>query len=216
MFRKSRLLLLIGLGLVSFGLAFGISMLTASPEVDPNMAASEDEQTPDQDQATFSMNFDTQAQARSAELTALIREVRAKLAECRERERELDRREKRLILAQEDMDKQAKELEELRVRIVAPLARLKEIQQELKASRVSIGQEELANLRKIAQIYQSKDSVAAAETIVAMYKNNQQNDAVRILYFMSERSAGKVLSEIEDRALVADIYEQMKRIRTEG
>jgi chromosome segregation ATPase len=212
---RTRLLILAGLGVVSFGAAFAVSMLMGG-----SGAAASQQEAADQARARLSaidMDIETPADsARKEELTVLIRELRARLAECRDRQTQLDTREKRLAMARETLDGQAKELEQLRVEIVAPLARLKEVQEELRASRIAVSKEETENLRKIALIYQSKDTAAAAETIVAMCKNNQEDDAVKILYFMSERSAGKVLSEIQDRALVADIYEHMKRIRNEG
>jgi flagellar motility protein MotE (MotC chaperone) len=215
---KMRLMILIALGVVSFGAALVISTMTGA-QSGTNVSPGGQEATGKtaQEAPVIDMSIGTpEDSARREELTVLIREVRARLAECRDKQAELDGREKRLAIARETLDEQAKGLEQLRVEIVAPLARLKEVQEQLRASRITIAKEELENLRKIALIYQSKDSTAAAETIIAMCKNNQEDDAVKILFFMSERSAGKVLSEIQDRALVANIYEHMKRIRNEG
>jgi len=220
MFAKSRLIILIVLGAVSFAATFCLSYWfrpTAQPVVaggrQPAGQVANGQQPPSAGQVNFASNA---TDPRRQELVALIKEVRAKIDEYNRRQMDLDKREKRIGMAKESLDRQAKELEKLRTEIVAPLARLKEVQDQLRASRIVISKEELANIRKIALIYQTKETTAAAETIVAMCKNKQQDDAVKILYFMSERSAGKVLAAIPDRNLVANLYEGMKRIHNEG
>ena len=114
------------------------------------------------------------------------------------------------------LKEQARELEQLRIQLVAPLNELKKAQQRLRQSRIRITKQELANLKRIAQFNEKKDPATAAETLVVMCKNKQYDDAVKILYLMSERSAGKVLSEMTDRELEAQLYQRMKLIEPEG
>ena len=86
----------------------------------------------------------------------------------------------------------------------------------MRLSRIQIAKQETENLKKIAARYEKMDSTAAAEILTAMCENGQPADAVKILYIMSERSAGKVIGEIADRKLAAQLLEQMKRIEQEG
>ncbi|MCE5279977.1 MAG: hypothetical protein ABFD92_04295 [Planctomycetaceae bacterium] len=153
---------------------------------------------------------------REKELDELVRDMRAKLEQVRHKEDLLDQREKRLAVAQEQIKQQTSELETLRVSLVAPLARLKEARDQLERSRVTVSAQERVNLKRAAAIYEMMDPARGGQILGEMCTSNQENDAVWILYLMSERSAGKVLQEIQDKGLAARLFEKMKRIREQG
>jgi flagellar motility protein MotE (MotC chaperone) len=49
-----------------------------------------------------------------------------------------------------------------------------------------------------------------------MCSNNQEEDAVKILRFMSERSAGKILTEMSDKEMAARLCSKLKVIQEES
>ena len=218
MFGKKRLFILAGLAAFGFGAAFLVSTWLGGASV-PAEAQGRPDQTLQKDGA-LAADLSTAAAGRitapQKELEELIREVRHKIALCRQEERRLGEQQKRITMAENLLKEQARELERLRIQLVAPLNELKKAQQRLRQSRIRITKQELANLKRIAQFNEKKDPVAAAETLVVMCKNKQYDDAVKILYLMSERSAGKVLSEMTDRELEAQLYQRMKLIEPEG
>ncbi len=218
MFGKKRLFILAGLAVFGFGAAFLVSTWLGGASV-PAEAQGRPGQTLQKDGA-LAAGLSTVAAGRitapQKELEELIKEVRHKIALCRQEERQLGEQQKRIAMAENLLKEQARELERLRIQLVAPLNELKKAQQRLRQSRVRITKQELANLKRIAKFNEKKDPAAAAETLVVMCKNKQYDDAVKILYFMSERSAGKVLSEMTDRELEAQLYQRMKLIEPEG
>jgi len=217
---KKRWIVLLGLAAAGFGVSFALSVFLVGSGETPtsqNASLTGGLVPPDAAGAKASTPVGLAAiSPKAGELAGLIKEVRHKIAACQDKERKLQEQEKRIRLAQEMLDTQAEELEKLRMELVAPLARLKEIQDQIRQSRLSVSKRELVNLKRIAAIYDKKDSVAAAETMTAMCANGQEADAVKILFFMTERTAGKVLAEMSDRKLVAQLYDKMKRIEQEG
>jgi flagellar motility protein MotE (MotC chaperone) len=208
---KTKVLLLLIVGLVSFALSFGVSMSLRdnAPEEPAADADTRDPLPPAQ------ASVAPVPSARAQELTQLINDVRHKIAVCDQRAKQLDEREQRLEIAEQQLSERASELENLRVKLVAPLTRLKEAQDALERSRLTITDSELANLRKTAAIYEKMDSAAAADVLTEMCKV-QSDDPVKILYYMTERSAGKVLAEIDNRELAAFLSRELKRIEQEG
>jgi flagellar motility protein MotE (MotC chaperone) len=155
------------------------------------------------------------ASAKDAHLDNLAKELRAKLQACKTREAELDQQEKRVKLAQESLKKQADELESLRMKLVSPLAELKQARTDLEQTRVVISRQEKAQLKRTAVIYDKMDSANSGKIIEGMMSNKQENDAARILYFMSERSAAKLLAAITDQTIAIRLCDRMKKIQEE-
>jgi flagellar motility protein MotE (MotC chaperone) len=150
------------------------------------------------------------------EMDEIIKEMRGRRDELARRERDLEDREKRLQIAQDTLKKQVTELETLRLSMVAPLTNLRQATTELVRSRVNIKQEEQANLKKIAAKYEKMDATQGSKTLMAMCTNNQEDDAARILNYMSARAVANWLSEMSDKQLVAKLTDRMKRIKEEG
>lgn len=211
---KMKLILLAAMALVSFGVSLFLGMKLGGSPAAP---APTTQPAPAHSMVAGLAQADAALIApKERELDELIREVRAQMAACKERQRKLDEREQRLQIAQQQLDKQAQDLENLRAQLVAPLARLKEAQSEMERSRVVIAKQELENLKKTAMWLDKMDAAAGGEMLVSMCRNRQEDDVAKLLLFVSERQAGKLLAEIPDKALVATLMDRLKRIKEEG
>lgn len=210
-----KVLVVAALAAMSFGISLAVSMTRSRPG---GAAAAHEANTPTTmpEVLTAGITGDMKLAPKESQLDELIREVRQKLLECHQRETSLDERESRLEIAQELLKKQVKDLENLRVALVAPLNSLKEEQDKLDKSRVKILQEERANLKKLATSYDKMDAASGSRILSGMCEGQQEDDAARILYYMADRSAAKVLSEIQDKALAARLMDRLKKIREEG
>jgi flagellar motility protein MotE (MotC chaperone) len=150
------------------------------------------------------------------QLDELQKEYRQKLEACRKKEDELQTLAKRVAMEQELLKKQATDLENLQVQLVAPLTRLKEAQAELQRTRVTVAAQEKANLKRTALIYAGMDSAAGGRILTDMCQNNKEDDAAKILFYMQERAAAKLLAEIRDRGLAAKLFDKLKVIKEES
>jgi len=212
---KFAILILIGLATATFGVSYGLSLWLGSTADSAAGAAekavpAEGKADAGKDEAPPPMPT---AHLGEKHLLALVRQVRAKLDECRQREKALAAHQRRLQVAREDLRKEARRLETLRSRLAAAAAGLKESRAALEKSRLAVREDEQRNLKHTAEIYDSMESRAAADIIQSMCKNQQEEDAAKILHFMKERSVAKLLAAIDDRGLVADLCRKMKRIR---
>lgn len=150
------------------------------------------------------------------ELDRLAKELRLKISVCNAKQREMEKQQKRIQLAEELLAKHAKELETLRVQLVAPLTRLREAKADLESTRVLIAKREKANLKHTAAIYEKMDTASGSEILAGMCKNKQEDDVVKILFYMSERAAAKLLAEIPDKDIAAGLCQKLKKIQEEG
>jgi flagellar motility protein MotE (MotC chaperone) len=210
---KFAILILMGLGAATFGASYGVSLWLGTST--GTAAADVAQEVVDAAQHAADAEVPEMATAHLGEkhLMALVQQVRAKLDDCRQREKDLEAHQRRLHVAREDLRKEAQHLETLRARLASAAARLKESRTALEETRLAVQADEQRNLKHTAEIYDSMDPEAAAEIVENMCKNQQHDDAVKILYFMQERSVGKLLAAISDPNLVADLCQKMKRIR---
>ena len=153
---------------------------------------------------------------REKELQDLIRDLQARLHECDARQKGLDQREERLAITQEVLKKQIKDLEDLQVRLLGPLSTLREEQAKLEKGRLAIALEEQANLKKTALIYEKMDAAQGGKILADMCKNQQLDDAVKILHYMGERSAANIFAEMTDKGLAAKLTARLKEIHQES
>ncbi len=158
---------------------------------------------------------DSKLSPKETQLDELIREVRLKMAEVKQREAALDERESRLTIAQDQLKKQAKELEGLQIQLLAPLAAIKDEQEKLEKGRVKVAVDEKVNLKRTAAIYEKMDAASGGRILAGMCEQ-QMDDVVKILFYMTERSAAKILGEIQDKTLAARLTERLKRVKEEG
>jgi flagellar motility protein MotE (MotC chaperone) len=215
---KMRLLMIAGMGLLSFAGFFALSVLTQPTEVTPEQLKTKQGQAVQGMQRALASAAIGKLETLSPKervLDQLIKEMRTEITAYEQRKRELTLLEKRTQLAQEALRRQVQELENLRIEVASALTPLKEERAKLQRERIRIHREEAANLKRVALVYEKMIPQAAAATIERMMTNQQERDAVRILHYMQERSAAKVLGEITDPAVSARLSEMMKRIREE-
>jgi chromosome segregation ATPase len=139
------------------------------------------------------------------QLKSLVYEVREKINDYEIKEKELEVRESRLQMTQDTLKKDIETLNQLRVELATMVANLKEQRNQLLATRTTIEKDEKANLTSIATTYDKMDSVGAGKIITSMCTkqlgsgktdSGSIDDAVKILFYMNERSKGKLLAEI--------------------
>ncbi len=213
---KLRIIVLAGIGIVGFGGAYLASSMFGTKQQPTTRPAGETKDQGD-DFASLPTSGQSISNAkREKELTELIREVRLKIRNCRKKTDELEKREKRVRIAGEMLKKQAEELEALRMQLVSPLTRIREVIAELESTRVHIAKNEQSNMKRIAKMCEKMDSANGSQMLIGMCQNNQEDDAVKILYYMSERSAGKLLAEITDKTLAAKLCGKLKKVQEKG
>ncbi len=210
MSKKLTILVLIGLGIAAFGGSFGLSRWLTVPKPPPD-----DEGTGKKVEAVAEAEGG-EALLQERHLYDLIREVRAKLRDCEKRQARLVQEETRLNLAKADLQKEAEALETLRVQVASTVADLKKVRAQLEASRVQIRQNEQANLKKTAAIYDRMTADAAAPIFESMCQNAQNADVVKIFRFMEERAVAKVLAQMRDKALAGRLSNLLKHTQEEG
>ena len=57
---------------------------------------------------------------------------------------------------------------------------------------------------------------AGSRILEGMCTNKQEADAVKILFYMQERSVAKVLAEMTDKNMAARLCEQLKRVKEQN
>ena len=154
------------------------------------------------------------------QLKRLVYEVRDKVEEYEDKLESLKVREERLRVAQDVLKKDIDELNNLRVDLVSIVASLKEERDRLHKSRVEIAETEKVNLMSIAAAYDKMDSVSAGKILTNMTKvgngrgGSGFDDAVKILYYMTERTKAKLLAELvsSEPDLAAVLCRRLKQI----
>lgn len=130
------------------------------------------------------------------QLQNLIYDIRQKMKEYKSREKELDLQEERLRTARTNLQDDIDRLDNLRVQLTATVATLKQQEMSLRNGMVEIGTLEKSNIQSIASRYDKMDITQAGKIMVNMVSHNQLDDAAKIIYYMSERTSGKLLGEI--------------------
>ncbi len=212
---KLKLLIFLVLGLVVFGAAFAVFYTIGTSErraraLDPN-------RSPDPlMNPTSPIAKLEKLSLTEHELEKLIHQVRNKLNELESRQSHLDQQQQRIEIAQADLKHQAEEIENLRLSLVAPLKELREARLELERTRILVTKEERARIQNMALMFEAMDPMMGAQTLTTMMQNGQADDAARIVFFMQERRAAKLVGEIADKSMAARLLERVKRIRTQG
>lgn len=150
------------------------------------------------------------------QLKTLVFEVREKINHYNVRLKELDLREKRMQVAQDTLRKDITEMSDLRVELAGAVASLKSEQDNLTKKMIEIDQIEQENLRTTAATFDKMDAEAAGNILTNMIQTQHQgsgfDDAVKILYYMTERTKAKVLASISETepAVSAVICQRLK------
>ncbi len=158
------------------------------------------------------------------QLKELILEVREKIQEYSTKTRSLDQERQRLLVAQQTLQDDIAALNDLRVDLAATVATLRNERDLLQKTRVEVEQAERANLLAIAAAYDKMDPVRASEILSNMATTQSKNgstgrgtnidDAVKILFFMQDRTKAKVLAELatSEPSLAALLSQKLKQV----
>jgi ATP phosphoribosyltransferase len=87
-------------------------------------------------------------------------------------------------------------LNQLQAQLTLVYEKVRKQETSLQARQLDISETEKANMQKLAQMYDKMDAAQASKVLVSMASNQQLPDAVKILYYMSERTSAKVIGEI--------------------
>jgi len=169
----------------------------------------------------------TAARSMSEEqLKELILQVRERIQEYDRKLLELDKEKERLQIAQQTLKKDIEALNNLRVDLAASVADVKNERDLLLKTRVEVAAAEKANLMAIAAAYDKMDPVGASQILTNMATGSSRNagnaspaanldDAVKILFYMQERTKAKVLAEMaaQEPALAALLCQKLKQVQ---
>jgi len=209
---KKRIIVMIVLGLGGFALSFGVSML---PSKSNALAGDRQAELPSEPAilpAKLVAGTMGELSPRAQQLDSLVRELRFKIEDYNRRERALLQRERRLEMTQKVLEQQVQEIDGLRIELTAAIGPLKDAQADLESTRIHVSRQEEEKFRRLAAIYDKMDAMQASQTIAEMCQSSQIEDAVKLLLYMGERQAAKVLAEMPDKALAARLSLLMKRV----
>lgn len=230
--KKYQIMIVAAAGLLSFGASFGVNWFkqqksAAAAVLPPEQTVLDGRLKTAQSETVMSSSFsglrdaDTgqdQSGLSERQLQNLIYDVRQKMRDYAVRERELDQEAERIDIARISLQDDIEELNSLREKLDLTLAALKEKEEQIQKSVIEIESIERANIQRLAITYDRMDPAQAGKIMMSMAANNQLQDVVKILYYMNERNAGRVLGEIgTTRPEVAGILSlQLKRVKENG
>ncbi len=240
---KKQIIIAAGAGLVTFAAAFVTMWLTgrsappqtataAQQSTEPNQFASAkrgeagpttENSQPAMEEPQTGRESETAKGMTQKQLKSLVYEVREKINEYEGKERELELREARLAMTQETLKKDIEELNRLRVELAAMVATLKEQRNRLLDTRAEIAKSEKANIVAMAATYDKMDPASASKIISSMcakqiesgkVEGGTVDDAVKILFYMTERTKAKLLAEMStaEPKLAAVLCQRLKKI----
>ena len=229
-----RIIIMAAAGLLSFSAAFLAAKFTKSANVaasEPNQAAVATEAgdsntaqaTADAPGAVGLTDSDMRKTITEKQLKSLVYEVREKMREYDTKLQDMEQREQRLQITEDTLKKDIEELTNLRTELATTVASVKEQRDKLLKTRLEIEQVEKSNLTTISATYDKMDAASAGKILTSMCASRTQSgavaagsvdDAVKILYYMSERSKAKVLAELvtSEPKLAAFLCQRLKQI----
>ena len=159
------------------------------------------------------------------QLKNLVFEVREKVQEYNDKLQDLGVQEQRLQRAQDTLKEDIKNLNNLRIELTSIITSLKDERDKLLKSRLEVAQTEKDNLVLIAATYDKMDASSAGKIVISMCASQTQPDkvdsqgsgfdeAVKILYYMTERTKAKLLAELTNTEpkLAAFLTRRLKQI----
>ncbi len=234
---KKLIIITAAAGLASFGGAFVFGWRTKTPSVSvpdesaqPTVAAVET--VPELPQPEVSvigavgMVSDREKKAMTEkQLKNLVFEVREKVQEYNDKLQSLEVWEQRLQRAQDTLKEDIKNLNDLRVELTLIVTSLKDERDKLLKSRLEVAQIEKDNLVLISATYDKMDASSAGKILISMCESQTQpnkvdsqgsgfDEAVKILYYMTERTKAKLLAEITaaEPKLAAFMTRRLKKV----
>ena len=231
---KKMLIITIVLGLLSFGGAFAIGLLSNaknSSAKDTMQPIPAQEQTQERQVDTIPAVEGTAVTISMSEhqLKNLIHDLRVKMQDYEQKVQALSQREQRLQMAQDVLKQDINKLTNLQTALSSITANIKSEQEKLLKNKLEINRIEKTNLVQIAGTYDKMDSASAGKIITRMCKTAEGNtdqsrsaelagagydDAVRILYYMTDRTKAKLLAELagSEPQLASMISQRLKQI----
>jgi len=225
---KKLIIIVSASGLVSFVTMFIVAWLTKpSAEIPSTEAAQTTSATeepilklPQPQVATASTADTIDSNLKKAmtekQLKSLVYEVREKIQEYDSKLESIKLREQRLQIAGDTLKKDIERLDNLRIKLALTIASLKTERDKLLKSRVEIAKIEKNNLIAIAATYDKMASEAAGQILIniSQTQDSSADDAIKILYYMSERTKAKVLASIAETepAISAYFCKRLKQI----
>lgn len=229
-----KIIIIVVVGMVSFGATFTFSMLKAKAKASEKLAQAqakaaeiEAANRANKDQVTVLgsdvSHSNDQVAIQEKQLKKLIFNVREKITEYNRKTQNLTVKEERLKTTYEMIKQDLESLNKLRTELAATVGDLKIKQQQLENSMVQIKKVEQENLISIAATYDKMDPSSAAVIMTSMtkgsdFKSSDFNDAVKILYYMTERVKAKVLSEMTNTQpeIAALFCKRLKKVVVES
>jgi len=222
--KKIHLLILIMTGLLCFAAAFGVSWhlkkkrAAALPQPASSPAAADitaDAPAKTGPSYLLAASDEYTPGLSERQLQNLIEDIRARMQEYRTKEKQLAQEEQRIQMTQQTLQEEIDRLNQLRAKLAVLAQEVEQKQQELQKSVLQIEALEQANFQRLAATYDKMDTTQAARILAAMAAGPQASDAIKILYYMSERTTAKVLGEIgtAQPELASMINLKLKRIQ---
>jgi flagellar motility protein MotE (MotC chaperone) len=210
---KKLIIIIAAAAILSFGGAFGTAWLTrpqSAAAEEPNAAQHRDATRVQAELGVGQPSAEQQERARQRAMTeeqlrTLVKEVRDKSQEYQERLDGLQTQEQRIKVAQDALKEDVKALEDLRVEVATAVAALKAQRDELERTRIRIAENDKVSLKTAATTYEKMDPDSAArllantckaKTGAAADRTTHIEDAVKILYFMTDKKRGAVLTSM--------------------
>ncbi len=238
---KKLIIITLGLGLLSFAGAFTVSWFTkpspasSSNETEqPTKAVAEIELKPQQSNnntmaAIDSASVETTKSMTEQQLKNLIHDLRKKMQDYDNKLQALKVQEQRLQVAEDVLKEDIEKLHSLQIQLASITANLKSERDRLLKSRLEIDKNEQMNLVSIAATYDKMDASSASKILTNMCSTgasktgqNKQvertggsfDDAIKILYYMTERTKAKLLAELatSEPQLAAVLSRRLKQI----
>jgi hypothetical protein len=234
---KKLIIIAASAGLVSFAGAFALGWLTAPvpPVVSEELPQTEvssididgEMPKPPTDIADPLVTASDSPRPSMAEkqLKDLVFEIREKKQEYEDKLKSLADREQRLQRTQESLEKDVENLKNLQVELATRMADIRSEHEKLLKSRLEIAENERENLVLIAATYDKMDASSASKILISMCTSQKQpgvidvqssgfDEAVKILYYMIDRTKAKVLAELttSEPKLAALLTQKLKRI----
>ncbi len=221
---KKLIIMIAAAGLISFAGMFVFGLLTQKTASDAQQAAAgqatsaqEDSLKLMQTQMLAGIGGAAEGRIKTAmtekQLKELIYEVREKIREYDNKLQELSAREQKLQTTQEMLKKDIQEMDNLRIELASTITTIKSEQDKLQKSRIEISNVEKNNLVSIAATYDKMDAAQAGKILSTMNKA-KNNDAVKILYYMSDRTKAKILASVAETepSISAEFSQRLKQI----
>ena len=219
---KKQIIILVALAVVSFAVSYLVSGWLSGQKPGPSPQPLAGQTTQEQlgiggvPTPTLGSVQPVTISMKEQELDRLGKELRLKIDAYRVKQKQLDKQQKQIQLAGQLLEKQAKELEALKMELMTPLNGLKDAMASLENTRIRVAKLEKSNLKRTATIYEKMDAARGVGILIAMYKNNQEDDVVKILFYMSEKKAAKLLAEMQDQNIAAKLCQKLKKIQEDG